>query len=96
MIPRDNEFEVFVYDGVLVEVWHGKRLSAAQQFGEDWDGPKHSVMHGAVFIPTNRATVRAVTWRGVLRSLVWPMGVVWALAWGCGVGAGLAWWMERW
>ncbi|MFZ1005268.1 MAG: hypothetical protein WAN65_00420 [Candidatus Sulfotelmatobacter sp.] len=49
MIPNDNEFDVFVVEGVLVEVWHGERISAAQQFGVDWDGPVHSVMHAAVF-----------------------------------------------
>lgn len=49
MIPNDNEFDVFVNEGVLVEVWHGQRISAAQQFGVDWDGPTHSVMHAAVF-----------------------------------------------
>jgi hypothetical protein len=36
MIPCDEEFDVFVSEGALVEVWRGERLSVAQQFGKDW------------------------------------------------------------
>ncbi|MBZ5700272.1 MAG: hypothetical protein LAN84_00335 [Acidobacteriia bacterium] len=51
MIPRDEEFDVYVLEGVFVEVWRGQRLSAAQQFGVDWDGPVHSIVHAAAFCP---------------------------------------------
>jgi hypothetical protein len=45
--------EVFVTEHVLLEVWHGKRVSAATQFGVDWDGPTATVVHAAVFEPPN-------------------------------------------
>jgi hypothetical protein len=48
---RDEEFDVYVSNGVLVEVWCGERLSVAQQCGEDWDGPVHSAVHVVVFFP---------------------------------------------
>ena len=51
MIPRDEEFDVFVSEGALVEVWRGERLSVAQRFGADWDGPVHSMVHAAAFCP---------------------------------------------
>jgi hypothetical protein len=49
MIPNPDQYDVYVSEGVLVEVWRGERISVAQQFGVEWDGPSHSVMHGAVF-----------------------------------------------
>lgn len=49
MIPRDDQYEVFVCEGVLVEVWRGERISVAQQFGVDWDGPTTSALHGSIF-----------------------------------------------
>jgi hypothetical protein len=70
MIPRDEEFDVFVSEGALVEVWRGERLSVAQQFGKDWDGPVHSVVHAAVFCPPPGAPAAEVrmpmapTWGG--------------------------------
>ena len=45
--------EVFVTEHVLLEVRHGKRVSAATQFGVDWDGPTATVVHAAVFEPPN-------------------------------------------
>jgi hypothetical protein len=47
--PHSHEFDVFVSEGALVEVWRGDHISVAQQFGVDWDGPSHSVIHAAVF-----------------------------------------------
>lgn len=51
MIPRDEDFDVFVSEGVLVEVWRGDRISVAQQFAIDWDGPIYSAVHAAVLCP---------------------------------------------
>jgi hypothetical protein len=59
MIPRDEEFDVFVCEGALVEVWRGERLSVAQQFGTDWDGPVQSVLHAAAFCPPPAAPASA-------------------------------------
>lgn len=56
MIPRDEQFDVFISGSVLVEVWRGEHISTAQQFGEDWDGPVHSALHPAVFHPPTVAT----------------------------------------
>jgi hypothetical protein len=52
---RDEEFDAYVTEGVLVEVWRDDHVSAAQQFGVDWDGPSRSIMHAATFeTPTPR------------------------------------------
>jgi hypothetical protein len=48
-VIKDEDFDVFVTEGVLVEVWRGDRVSVAQQFGEKWDGPVHSVCYEKVF-----------------------------------------------
>jgi hypothetical protein len=52
---RSEEHDVYVNEGSLVEVWRGEHLSVAQQFGTDWDGPVHSVVHAAVFCPPAEA-----------------------------------------
>ena len=46
---KDEDFDVFVTEGVLVEVWRGDRVSVAHQFGEKWDGPVHSVCYEKAF-----------------------------------------------
>ena len=46
---KDEDFDVFVTEGVLVEVWRGDRVSVAQQFGEKWDGPVHTACYEKVF-----------------------------------------------
>ena len=56
MIPKNEEFDVFVSEGALVEVWRGKHVSVAQQFGVSWDGPTHSAIHEAVFCPPASTT----------------------------------------
>jgi len=58
MIPKDEEFDVFVSEGVLVEVWRGEHVSVAQQFGEKWDGDVHSALHHRVFSTPSPLTDR--------------------------------------
>jgi len=100
MIPRDEEFDVFVREGVLMEVWHGERMSAAQQFGTDWNGPIHAVVHAAAFAPPIARTPPSsdpapfVPWRMRAWRAVRRLGYAWLL-WGLGVGAVLAWGMAR-
>jgi hypothetical protein len=59
MIPADNEFEVFVSEGVLVEVWHGQKVSTARDFAEDWDGPVRSMIHLNAFTPPGAPVIQA-------------------------------------
>jgi len=40
-------------------VWRGDHVSAAQQFGVDWEGPSHSVMHAATFEAPKPSGVQA-------------------------------------
>lgn len=92
MIPRDEEFDVYVSEGVLMEVWRGPRLSVAQQFGLRWDGPTHSTMQSLVFhspvskglaTRVRRARVRRLLSRRAQRSALW---LLLALALGCALG----------
>lgn len=93
MIPRDEEFDVFVTEGALVEVWRGAHVSVAQQFGVDWDGPTHSAMHAAVFCPAavpippmlnarvRRIRVRRLLSRRRKRALAWLVAAALCAAW---------------
>jgi hypothetical protein len=104
MIPRDDEFDVIVSEGVLVEVWRGERLSVAQQFAVDWDGPIHSAVHAAVFCPPAGALTVPLDdplpwqpWRvRVWRAARTPLYVLlaWAIAMAVlyGVGKARGWW----
>jgi hypothetical protein len=75
---------VFVSEGALVEVRRGEHLPLAQQFGEQWDGPMHSVTHAA--------TLERHRPPGVRRSLRYvACGVLWGAGLGLGVGGVLAW-----
>jgi hypothetical protein len=94
VIPCDEEFDVFVSEGALVEVWRGERLSVAQQFGTDWDGPVHSVVHAAVFCPPPGAPARdpapSVPWSAWAWRCSRESGICIAMCLGAAVGA-LAW-----
>ena len=89
MIPRDQEFDVFVSEGALVEVWRGERLSVAQQFGTDWDGPVHSVLHAALFCPPPGTPAPAAVPRCWSREL----GICVAMCLGAAIGA-LLWFVS--
>jgi hypothetical protein len=54
MIPKDEEFDVYVSEGVMLEVWRGEHLGIAQQFGVDWDGPIHSAAKSSIFSTRNK------------------------------------------
>ena len=45
----EKDWDVWVSDGVLVEVLRGEHISVARQFGVEWDGPESSAIHQAVF-----------------------------------------------
>jgi hypothetical protein len=100
MIPRDDEYDVYVCEGALVEVWRGEHLSVAQQFGEDWNGPVQSVMHHTVFCPPG--AVMAVPqpppppecWHCRVWRAVRDVGVSAWLTWGVLVALWL-WWARR-
>lgn len=82
MIPNSHEFDVFVSEGALVEVWRGEHVSVAQQFGVDWDGPSHSVMHSAVFTdpvtpPASGAPTQSREVSRVRRAGRWLRAVPW-------------------
>lgn len=90
MIPRDEEFDVFVSEGVLVEVWRGEHVAVAQQFGVAWDGPPNSVMYQTVYQrPDHTANVpgRATAF---LRD---PSAPWYVRAWRSAGSLGWAWWM---
>jgi hypothetical protein len=101
MIPNSEEFEVFVTEGALVEVWRGHHISVAQQFGVDWDGPAHSAVNSTVFSMPNAclpaalaARVRRIRVRRLLsrkrkRALAWLVAA-------CFVGALVAVLVLRW
>lgn len=96
MIPRDEEYDVYVCEGTLVEVWRGEHLSVAQQFGEDWNGPIQSLLNHAVFCPPG--AVMAVPqppppecWHCRLWLAVRHVGVRAWLTWAVLVALGL-WW----
>lgn len=38
MIPNTDEFDVFVNEEVMVEIWRGQHTSTARAFGSDWEG----------------------------------------------------------
>jgi hypothetical protein len=98
MIPRDEDFDVYVSEGALVEVWRGEHLTVAQQFAEDWDGPIQSVTNGTTFRaprspvpadnPMTMQQLRAIVRRGAL-----TFGACVAL--GAGVGALLGYGMAH-
>lgn len=97
MIPNDREFEVYVCEGVMVEVWRGQHVSVAQQFGVEWDGPTHSVLHSNVFVPPGAAP--AVTsedlvpesWRARVWRSVRAQPALWVcLGYAIGLALGLA------
>jgi len=48
-VINDQDWDVWVSDGVLVEVLRGEHVSVARQFGVEWDGPQSSALHRAVF-----------------------------------------------
>jgi hypothetical protein len=75
MIPSDEDYDVFVCDDVLVEVWHGKRISVAHQFGVDWNGPTHSALHESVFSVRGPLPWRVRLWFALKRRewLVWTV-----------------------
>lgn len=56
---RDEEFDVYVSEGALVEVWRGEHVTVAQQFGCDWDGPTSSMLHPSLFVPPRPAETTA-------------------------------------
>ena len=45
----DFETEVYMNDGVLVEIHRGAHCTVVRQFGEDWNGPVCSKLHAAAF-----------------------------------------------
>jgi hypothetical protein len=101
MIPRDDEFDMYVSEGALVEVWRGEHITVAQQFSADWDGAPASCMHPAVFVPLPvdppPVPVGTVDGRYTLadsiRSIQW-----WWMLWAATIGSAFAygvmigWW----
>jgi hypothetical protein len=51
-VTDDNNFDVYVSDGVLLEVQRGRALTMARSFTEDFDGPIQHMVHGAVMTPS--------------------------------------------
>lgn len=83
MIPRDEEFDVYVSEDVFAAVWRGQRVSTAQMFGLDWDGPSHALLHAGIFeppaappAPVLAAPLEPPRWRSALLWL-WHARVVW-------------------
>ena len=87
MIPHNEEFDIFVCEDVLVEVWRGQRVSVARQFGVEWDGPQHSIMHSAVFCPPAGALSDPLPWDVRIERAVRRHGYVW-LAWAAAIALG--------
>lgn len=77
MIPRDKEFDVYVSEGVLVEVWRGEHVSIAQPFGEDWDGEPKTAVTSKTFV---RVTEPLDSWQLNARRCVVVLACAW-LAW---------------
>lgn len=86
MIPNDKEFDVYVSEGVMVEVWRGQHISVATSFGVEWDGAPHHVMYSTCFEPPSAPGVttersvpetpeREPAWRALVRRVL-PRGWV--------------------
>jgi len=45
----DFDTEIYVNEGVLVEIHRGAHCTVVQQFGADWNGPLCSKLHAAAF-----------------------------------------------
>lgn len=98
MIPDGNAFDVIVSEGVIVEVWRGEVVSLAQQFGVNWDGPPHSMLHAETLCaaepqPKTEATntARLRSWRSRAR-----MGaLIFVAAWLLWAAASASIWMSR-
>jgi hypothetical protein len=52
-----SDFDVYVSDGVLVEVQRGRALTMARSFTVDYDGPIQQMVHGEVMTPSSSHTV---------------------------------------
>ena len=50
-VTDDNNFDVYVSEGVLVEVYRGRAITMARSFTVDSDGPISSMVHGQVMTP---------------------------------------------
>lgn len=86
MIPGDTEFDVIVSEGVLVEVWRGEIVSVAQEFGVDWDGPAHSMLHAEALRAADPAAKdgaanasRSRSWRVWVRRSILVLAIAWLL-----------------
>ena len=92
----DDEFDVYVSDGVLLEVQRGRALTTARSFTADYDGPLQQMVHGAVMTPS-RDPVAADSFHPTHREhvIAWCVfAVVFVL--GCAVGLVMANAMRRW
>lgn len=97
MIPRDDQFDVYVSEHAVAEVWRGDHLSCAQMFGVDWDGSIYSLPHAAMFeapaapeqaLTSSAAVDEPSRWRCALHWL-WHARAVWLwVGWMVGLLAG--------
>jgi hypothetical protein len=51
-VRKHEAFDVYVSEGVMVEVHRGRVQTVARQFGADFDGPIQTVLHGEAFEPS--------------------------------------------
>jgi hypothetical protein len=99
MIPRDDEFDVYVSECVLLEVWRGQHVTTAQQFASNWDGLPESTTHPLAFNPLPHRETHAgnLMARPEIRTIV-RCGTLWlvaSIAFGAGLGALLAYVLDH-